>query len=244
MKKTTTLGLLVGLFAIGLALHGPIPQWPGYHDFADQRAWLGLPHAADVLSNLPFLLIGLWGTRRATSLPWRAFAVAIACTAVGSSLYHWAPDNVSLVADRLPIAAACAVLACALLAERVDAGWARGGVLAGALLLAGASVALWWASELAGRSDLRAYLFVQFLPMLLVVAGLGLRLPPLRDDALPASAWWITLALYAAAKAFEFADQPVLQASGLVSGHTLKHLLGAAAAWWILRASIRSGSPR
>ena len=34
-------------------------QPQAYHDYADQRAWLGLSHAADVLSNLPFLIVGL-----------------------------------------------------------------------------------------------------------------------------------------------------------------------------------------
>ncbi len=52
--------VLAALLALGLLLHGPIPQWASYHQFADQRGWHGLPHAADVLSNLPFALIGLW----------------------------------------------------------------------------------------------------------------------------------------------------------------------------------------
>ena len=61
--------LLALAASLGLALwlHGPIPQWASYHQFADQRAWLGLPNAADVLSNLPFALVGLgwlWATRR------------------------------------------------------------------------------------------------------------------------------------------------------------------------------------
>ena len=98
-------------------------------------------------------------------------------TAAGSSAYHWAPHNASLAFDRLPIAWACAALLCAFLAERRDARWARPAVLAAALALASASVALWWGSELAGRSDLRAYLFVQFLPMLIVPAALLMRLP-------------------------------------------------------------------
>lgn len=32
--------------------------------FADGRSWHGLPNAMDVLSNLPFLLIGFWGLYR------------------------------------------------------------------------------------------------------------------------------------------------------------------------------------
>jgi hypothetical protein len=99
--------------------HGPIGQWADYHVFADRRAWLGLPNAADVLSNLPFLAIGVWALWRLRRAPaaspslaaWRAFAVALVLTAVGSAIYHWAPSNASLVGDRLPIAWACAALA-------------------------------------------------------------------------------------------------------------------------------------
>src|SRR3569833_3916671 len=40
---------------------GPIPQLPHYHEFADQRSWAGIPHAADVLSNLAYLVAGLAG---------------------------------------------------------------------------------------------------------------------------------------------------------------------------------------
>lgn len=243
MTRTHLLLAAALLFALALGLHGPIAQWSGYHHFADQRPWLGIPNAADVLSNLPFLAIGLWGAARCRGA-WRWFALAVAATCFGSMAYHWAPNDTALVFDRLPIAAACVLLAALFLAERVDARWARPGVLGPALLLAAGSVLWWWAGARHGAGDLRAYLFVQFLPMVLVVAGLALRLPPITRTAVPDSAWWITLALYAAAKAFELADHPVLQGTGLLSGHTLKHLLAAAAAAWLLRAAIRSGSPR
>ena len=38
-----------------------IPQNSDYHNFADQRALWGIPHFGDVLSNLPFVLVGFWG---------------------------------------------------------------------------------------------------------------------------------------------------------------------------------------
>ncbi len=53
--------VLIGI--IGLALH-PIPQPLSYHNFADQRAWLGIPNFGDVASNLPFALVGLWAAWR------------------------------------------------------------------------------------------------------------------------------------------------------------------------------------
>lgn len=241
--------LLALALVLGVALwvHGPIPQWPSYHQFADQRAWLGIPNAADVLSNLPFALIGaafLWAMRGSprteASLAWTSFALALIATAAGSAAYHWAPDNTSLAFDRLPIAWACAALTCAFLTERVDARWGRSAVLATALVLASASVALWWWSETAGRSDLRTYLFVQFLPMLLVPATLLLRLPRRFAAAAPDGAWWGVLIGYGIAKALEVADHAVLEQLGVLSGHTLKHLAAAAAAAWLLHGAWRT----
>ncbi len=238
------LGLIATALALALGLHGPIPQWANYHAFADARPWLGLPNAENVLSNLPFALIGLWGWRRAAGvLAWRAFSVALVCTAFGSALYHWAPGNALLVADRLPIAWACAALACGFLSERVDARWASLPVMAAATLAASASVAWWWISEQLGVGDLRAYLFVQFLPMLTVPAALLLKLRPLRLDAVRNTAWWAVLGLYGAAKLMELADAAVFDTLVFASGHTLKHLLAAAAAACLL-GGLRSGSRR
>lgn len=252
MNPRRILASLAALLALGLLLHGPIPQWASYHHFADQRGWLGIPHAADVLSNLPFALIGAWALwsvraqpRHDASLAWHAFALALLATAAGSALYHWAPGNASLAFDRLPIAWACAALLCAFFAERLDARCGSPAALAVALLAASASVLLWWLSEAAGRSDLRAYLFVQFLPMLLVPAALLMRLPRQGRSIVPDTAWWGLLAGYVVAKGFELADHAVLDAlGGWVSGHTLKHLAAAAAAAWILRAAQRAGQLR
>jgi hypothetical protein len=234
------------LLAAALWLHGPIAQWPGYHDFADRRAWLGIPNAADVLSNLAFALVGAWGLALFARAPhggparaaWRLFCASLVATAAGSAFYHWAPGNTALVADRLPIAWACATLLCAFLAERVHPRWAGPPALLAASVLASASVAIWWFGERAGAGDLRAYLFVQFLPMLIVPAALVLRLSPRDGDpATPASAWWAVLALYAVAKGLELADHAVFEALGLASGHTLKHLFAAAGAGAVVYAA-------
>ena len=99
LPRSGLLALATTVLAGLLWAHGPIGQWTDYHVFADRRAWLGVPNAADVLSNLPFLAIGawaLWKLRRAPAASpsltaWRAFALAIVITAVGSATYHWAP---------------------------------------------------------------------------------------------------------------------------------------------------------
>ena len=247
------LWLALAALSLGAALwaHGPIGQWPGYHAFADDRAWLGLPNAANVLSNLPFLLVGAWALRRlrraAAASPsasaWRAFALALVLTAIGSSVYHWAPSNAALVGDRLPIAWACAALVCAFLGERVGTHWSGLRTIVPALAIATLAVAFWWLTEQAGAGDLRLYLFVQFLPMLLVPLGLALGLAATTPAAAPARAWWTVLACYAAAKLLELADQGVLAWLGGLSGHTLKHLVAAAGAAWLLRAVVRAQTP-
>ncbi|WP_442776005.1 hypothetical protein [Sphaerotilus montanus] len=155
-------------------------------------------------------------------------------TAFGSSYYHWAPDNARLVFDRLPIAWACAALTCGFLAQRVDVRWAGVVPLVTAWGVATASVLYWWFTEQGGVGDLRPYLLVQFLPMVLVPAALLMRMAP-RGSAPGACvsdrAWWAVLALYGLAKLAESADAPVFEAlSHTTSGHVLKHLLAAAAA--------------
>lgn len=242
------LALTVLLIAV-LWQHGPIAQWPGYHEFADRRAWLGLPNAADVLSNLPFAGVGLWGLMRlrppSLSMPahaaWRVLCIALIATSAGSAFYHWAPANGPLVADRLPIAWACAALLCGFLAERLDTRWGSARVLTAALCLATASVLYWWFSEQRGAGDLRPYLLVQFAPMLLIPATLWLKPIPVATGCTAAGAWWVMLGLYAAAKAVELADQSVFDTLGWVSGHTVKHLLAAAATAWIVRAILATG---
>src|SRR5262245_8448724 len=39
----------------------PHAQPQSYHNFADQQPMLGMPHALNVLSNLPFIVVGILG---------------------------------------------------------------------------------------------------------------------------------------------------------------------------------------
>ena len=51
--------------------HGPIAQLPNYHAFADQSARYGIPHFADVISNLGFALVALWGACVLSRSAWK-----------------------------------------------------------------------------------------------------------------------------------------------------------------------------
>ncbi|MBS0308584.1 MAG: hypothetical protein JSS58_06400 [Proteobacteria bacterium] len=223
--------VLVLCAAIGMLLHGPIAQLPHYHAFADQRMLLGLPHAADVLSNLGFLLVAAWGWRRLDAdMPnrlalrgWRLFLLALALTSLGSGWYHLAPDNARLIWDRLPIALACAGLLAAMRAETKGGGRCDAPLLA----LAGIASVLWWQyTEQAGKGDLRPYLLLQTLPLVLIPLWQWIARAPRADRLLFGAA----IGLYVAAKIAELQDSPILALTGILSGHTLKHLLATLAA--------------
>ena len=226
--------------AAGLAamLSPPLPQDPAYHAFADRRVVLGLPHALNVLSNVGFLLAGSWSlghVTRATLPGWERvagmiFAVGLLLTGLGSAWYHAAPTNTTLVWDRLPLSVLFPTVLAVVIGDRVSA--VAGRALLAPLALAAAASVVWWHLT----DDLRPYAVAQFLPMLLV--PLMLLLLPGRRPAGPLVAG---IGLYAVGKLAEVGDGRVLAFGGLVSGHTLKHLLAAAAAVLIVRWLVSPG---
>ena len=233
-------GLLLGMAALlALALFGPVlPASAHQHTLADQRALWGIPCALDVLSNLPFAIAGLWGLmalRRVApgmlDAPSRALAslffAGLVCTAAGSALYHWQPQDAGLLWDRLGMVLPFAGLLGLAGASRVSA--RAGAAAAGTVLLAGPLAVLWWSHS----GNLLPWAVVQLGGMLVVLA---LACLPRRDGAL-ALHLGAVMALYALAKLFEAADHAVFEATGqAVSGHSLKHVLAAAAAWPVLAA--------
>ncbi len=233
-KRLIAIAALTVAALIGLAAAGPIPQDQAYHLFADRRRALGIPNAGDVLSNLAFLFtgaFGLWsiGSRRAViTQPWETGAWSIVffgvvATSVGSAWYHAAPTDASLAWDRLPMTIVFAGITAIMLGERVSNRLGRA-ALAPALFLGLTSIAVWrW------TGDLRLYAAVQFAPMLAIT--LLLIFVPSRYDR--SRELWIAFAWYGAAKALEAADHGVCNVTGVVSGHTLKHLAAAAAPIWL-----------
>src|ERR1700752_3258786 len=123
----TNLPVLVffGLMAISLAallLLPPIPQDPSYHRFADQRTILGIPNFWNVVSNLPFLAVGSAGLRRFRDDPATVvFFLGLFLTGIGSSYYHWDPNDGPLFWDRLPMTLSFATLLALAVRERVNA---------------------------------------------------------------------------------------------------------------------------
>jgi hypothetical protein len=158
------------------------------------------------------------------------FFTALSLTALGSAYYHWSPDNASLAVDRLPMAIAFTSFGVILLAERVSLRFARRAFPL-LLLFAVASVLYWYYGELAGRGDLRGYLLVQLMPIILLPLTLPLFASRYDRDA---DLWWL-LAWYLAAKLCELFDQAIYDALGALSGHSLKHIAAGLGSLVLLR---------
>ena len=247
------IAILIAIFTAMLAgtlMLPPLPVDPDYHNFADKRSCLGIPNFADVASNLPFLIIGIVGLGLVTgrhgkalfaksfhAWPYIVFFGAVTLVSFGSAYYHWAPANGPLYWDRLPIAIAFMGLFAGFLADRIDQ---RIGVFRMLpLLLAAMTAALLWdLSRIDSGGDLRFYALVQIYPVVAMPLLCWL-FPAGRYTSTPHM--YIMLGCYALAKVLEIADRALFEVlAGIVSGHTLKHLAAAAAAYAALAMLRRS----
>jgi hypothetical protein len=204
-----------------------VAQPAEYFPFADQRPWLGIPNAADVLSNLAFVAVGLLGLFRlqqgqrpldpVVRLSLNVFFLGLFLTGFGSAYFHWNPTNETLVGDRLPMTVVFAGVFGAMLAERVSI---RSGLVVLLLMLVvGPASVIYWKTT----GDLSLYGVVQFGGMSAIL--LLLSLTPRGHDPFP---WWALIAWYGFAKIMEFGDVFVWHATReLFAGHAVKHLAAA-----------------
>lgn len=226
--------VLVSLLAItAIWLQGAIPQDPAYHQFVDGREYFAIPNFWNVVSNLPFLLVGLLGVYKLFSpgsvqvllenrAAYRMFYAGIALLAFGSGYYHLWPESRTLVWDRLPMTVAFMALFSVVIAEFLSIRLAR--ILLWPLLGLGVfSVLYWYFGELEATGDLRLYAIVQFVPMLIMPVVLLC----FRSHFTRVSGYWWLLVGYVLAKLFEHFDREVYQLTGIVSGHSLKHVSAA-----------------
>ncbi len=236
MKESITLSLLrvrwrhllMTIVVVGslvaMMLQQPFGQNPSYHNFADRRAFFGIPNFLDVASNFAFLIVGIAGVRiclrnRLGNLrnAWIVLFAGVTLVSIGSTYYHLNPNNQTLVWDRLPMTIGFMGLFVALLGEYISK---RLGVFLVPAILLGLSSVLYWHWS----NDLRFYIWVQLIPLLTIPFVMILYRAGYSHQ------WLLLLALgwYALAKISEVADGEIFRLSqGIVSGHTIKHLLSA-----------------
>ncbi|MGV0985638.1 MAG: hypothetical protein ACOYB2_13895 [Limnohabitans sp.] len=228
-----------GLASLGVSLnaHGHTHLHAHGHPFVDARSWWGIPNTLDVLSNLPMLLVGLWGMVRigrtwpsawpSASQARRPALLAFAglvLTWAGSSVYHWHPVPATLVLDRLGMAVTFAGVLGWAVAERLHLLWATR--FAGCVVVAGAvSAAL---PVCGGR--VMPWAVLQFGGLALVLAHAALTLREGAGRWTFKSPWLALVGCYVLAKWLELQDEQIfVWTHQLVAGHTLKHLAAACA---------------
>ena len=208
-------GLLVTAFFGAVP---PIAQIESYHRFADERYLFGIPNFWNVISNVPFVVIGIAGLLKRRDVCSRVLFAGVLLTGLGSSWYHSAPGDARLIWDRLPMTVIfMAFLACVFEERRALL----------PLLLFGAGSVIWWHYT----NDLRPYAVAKFGPIVLLLPGM--MSPAQWPGKLRVSVCWI-VGLIAVAQLCEMEDRCIYAALAL-SGHTVKHLIAGAATYMMFQ---------
>ena len=240
-EKYCLLGALFVCAVIVMILVPAIPQSESYHNFADKRTVFSTTNCCDVLSNLPFVFVGVAGliftikkmvkkVDCAAFLPYLIFFAGIFLTGFGSGYYHLEPNTSTLVWDRLPMTIAFMALFSAIISERINKKLGLN-LLVPLLIVGIASIAYWNWTELNGAGDLRVYALVQFVPVVFI--PLIVLLFP--SNYTRGKDFLYAIGFYGLSKIFEALDNQIFMFGGVVSGHTLKHLAAAFAIYWLLR---------
>jgi ceramidase len=243
-KTGFNLILIITLLSIiALLYQDRVAQDINYHNFSDLRTIFSIPNFWNVLSNLPFLIVGFLGLYKLfvkknlqiinemkTAYALLFFGVFL--VAFGSGYYHLTPNNQTLVWDRLPMTIAFMAMFAIIIAEFISI--RVGKTLLWPLLIAGvASVVYWHFTELRGLGDLRFYAFVQFFPMLVMPVILLC----FKSRFTHLNAYWVLFVSYALAKVFELFDQSVYGFLDFAfSGHSIKHIVPALGLYVLLLA--------
>jgi len=221
------------LAVIAIMTQDPIAQDPAYHLFADTRGILNLQNFWNIISNFPYLIVGVLGLYKVVRssrieiltefrLAYILFFFAVAMVSLGSAYYHLLPDNSTLVWDRLPMTVVFMSFFTILVSEFISV--KAGKVLLFPLIVAGiASVVYWHLSESWGEGDLRYYALVQFTPVIMIPVILLC----FRPRYTRVYGYWWLLVTYSVAKLLEYVDVEVYQLLGFISGHSIKHIVSA-----------------
>ncbi len=221
---------------MGLILAGNIPQDDDYHLFADSRVVAGIPNFWNVVSNLPFLAVGMFGllipgTFHKDKRSYLVLYLGIILVAIGSAYYHLDSNNSTLVWDRLPMTVAFMSLCSIVIEEFIAQKPGRTSLIP--MILAGILSVVYWIST----GDLRLYVFIQFYPML----AIPVIVITFRSGGRDTRPYWTLLVLYGVAKVFEHFDPQTYELLGFISGHSLKHI-AAATGLFVLVNSYRNNA--
>jgi hypothetical protein len=224
------------VFIIMALFYGPISQPQEYHDFADDREILGVPNALDVMSNLAIIYPGVVGlafiheSRNRSQVSEDEISIQITLfsgmilTFAGSVWFHLDPTDSTMLWDRLGMSVVIGSCISLLIHDMWDRNLAAKIHLP--IIIASIVSVLWWPVF----DDLRVYFIVKHHPFILFPIFLlcGRRI---YDKV---SGYYWGLSMFLLATIFEFADQQIFEITGIISGHTLKHIAAGIGLWFLM----------
>ena len=228
------------VFIIAALFYGPISQPQEYHDFADDREFLSIPNALDVMSNLVILYPGLVGLafvherRKNSQISDDEASIHITLfsgmilTFAGSVWFHLDPNDSTMLWDRLGMSVVIGSCISLLIHDMSDRNLA--GRIHLPIVVTSVISVLWWPVF----NDLRFYFIVKHHPFVLfpILLFYGNHI----YDKISGYYWG--LSMFILATLFEFTDLQIFEITGFISGHTLKHIF-AGVGLWLLMAMIR-----
>ena len=232
-SKCGLLIVIIMVLFVLLMVQGPIVTPMRYLTLADNRQWLSIPNAWNVLSNIPFLIVGVWGLsvlfkpnvivfrQPREKIFYVLFFFGVFLAGLGSMYYHWTPDYFHLMWDRFAITVAMTGFFCAIIAERISINFSRF-ILWPLLILSFFSVYYWYYSTTQNNEDIRIYVFFSVsLPALLIPIMLLL----FKTNYTQSQYIWIAFIFFIIGRICEGYDLAIYKLFKYwLSGHTLKHL--------------------
>ncbi|KAH1109874.1 hypothetical protein GLYMA_04G051500v4 [Glycine max] len=207
-----------------------IPRSPKHHQFVDMRNLLdspGVPNTLNVMTNFPFLVVGVLGlvlaleegvfniSSQGEVWTWALFYAGIAGVAFGSAYYHLKPDDHRVLWDTLPMMVAFSSLLSSLVVERL--GQRIGLCCMFALNLAAFLCVIYE----------RIYNDVRFCMMFQLTLPLAIPVIAVlyRSKYTHSRYWFFSTGIYLLAKFEGATDRKLYHVNNyIISGHSLEHL--------------------
>ncbi|CAI8599403.1 unnamed protein product [Vicia faba] len=205
----------------------PIPRSLNHHRFADVRNLLGVPNTLNVMTNFPFLVVGVLGfvfaldgtffniSSQGEVWSWVVFYSGMIGIAFGSAYYHLKPDNHRVIWDILPMTVAFSSLMSCLVFERFGQ---RTGLCCLFALLVSAFLCV---------LHERVYNDIRFCVMFQLI--LPLAIPAVafmyRSKYTHSGYWFLSTGIYLLAKFQGITDKKIFRVNNyFITGHSLEHL--------------------
>ena len=185
------------------------PLRPSYHDFADQRRFLGISNSMDTFSNLAIALPAMYLIQKQQKVS--LLSVHILLLAILSTYYHVRPTHERIFWDMMALATTHAVILSFFVKEE----YAMIAYICSILSV------IYWRTY----NDLRPYtLVILGIPLYIILT--------LYDNKKVTNYIYVIAGLVIMTRVVEKYDKQVYALTGkMISGHTLKHVLGGLTLW-------------